>query len=149
MASMMSLAVAAFLQASIVAADGPTYAAAYKQMTTTGCPLVVLIGADWCPACQTMKTSVIPELQRTGKLDQVAFAVVDYDQETTVARKLMQGNSIPQLVIYHKSADGWRRQRLVGRQSVETVAALVKQGVDAVAALPAKPTVPASATQDQ
>ena len=98
-----------------------TYEAAYKTMQETGKPLVVLIGADWCPACQTMKQSVMPKLESDGTLDDVAFAIVDTDRQGELARSMMRGNSIPQLVMYIKTDDGWKLQRLVGGQSTSAV----------------------------
>ena len=116
--------VAAVIQAAafvstVNAAD--TYAVAYKSTQETGKPLVVLIGADWCPACQTMKRSVMPKLESAGGLKDVAFTIVDTDRQGELARSMMQGNSIPQLVMYTKTDEGWKRQRLVGGQSVEAV----------------------------
>lgn len=113
-----------FFTAQVVAADKKavdTYEAAYKTMQETGKPLVVLIGADWCPACQTMKTSVMPKLESSGKLKDVAFATVNTDHQDRIARGMMKGNLIPQLVIYTKTNDGWKLERLVGGQSVEVV----------------------------
>lgn len=98
-----------------------TYEAAYKSAQETGKPLVVLIGADWCPACQTMKTSVMPKLETGGKLKDVAFATVNIDHQGKIGRAMMEGNLIPQLVMYTKTADGWKRERLVGGQSTEAV----------------------------
>jgi thioredoxin-like negative regulator of GroEL len=128
---MVNVVVAALFELSALGAGEPSYAAAYQRMNDSGCPLVVLVGADWCPACQTMKMSVLPQLKNSGRLASVAFAVVDYDRETAIARRLMRGNSIPQLIMFHKSAAGWQRSQLTGRQSVEAVAALIKQGADA------------------
>jgi len=98
-----------------------TYAAAYQDTQDSGKPLVVLVGATWCPACQGMKTSTMPEVAAKGELRHVAFAYVNTDAQSDLAGKLMEGNLIPQLVMYQKAGDGWTLKRLVGAQSVEAV----------------------------
>lgn len=118
---MLGITAALLLQASIVAADSNSYTVAHRRTVESGEPLVVLVGADWCPACQTMKQSVIPQARQRGLLNGVAFAVVNTDREPTLARQLMRGGSIPQLIMYRKVADGWRRQQLTGAQSIESL----------------------------
>jgi thiol-disulfide isomerase/thioredoxin len=105
------------------AAEGSakTYADAYKTTQDTGKPLVVLVGADWCPYCQVMKTSVMPQVASHGDLQNVSFAYVNSDQQSDLAGKLLTGKSIPQLVMYEKTAEGWKQTRLVGGQSAEAV----------------------------
>ena len=132
---MTNLALLALTHLSLLAA-GPTYAEAYDSSVETGSPLVVLVGADWCPGCQAMKGSVIPSVRRNGGLDGANFVVVDTDAEGPLARRLMRGTSIPQLIMYYRTADGWKRTSLTGRQSEEAVAWFVRQGVEAVAASP-------------
>ena len=118
---MPSFALAAVLQVSMLSTSAQTYAEAHRQHLETGRPLVVLVGADWCPACRTMKQSVIPQAQRQGVLNGAAFAQINTDQQPELARKLMSGGSIPQLIIYHKSGDTWRRKDLTGAQSVTAI----------------------------
>ena len=117
---MSSIAIAV-LHMSLAASAGQTYNEAHRQHVETGKPLVVLVGADWCPACQTMKTSVMPKLESAGKLKDVAFATVNIDHQARVGRAMMEGNLIPQLVIYTKTDKGWKLNRLIGGQSVEAV----------------------------
>jgi thiol-disulfide isomerase/thioredoxin len=125
-----TLSLSILLHVSVLAAGGHKYADAYQQTTATGRPLVVLVGADWCPGCQTMKNSVIPQLQRQGSLNRVAFAYVNTDAERDLARKLMNGGSIPQLIMYRKTAKGWQRQQLTGAQSVGDTQVFLSQGED-------------------
>ncbi|HEY2759864.1 MAG TPA: thioredoxin family protein [Pirellulales bacterium] len=113
-----------------------TYADAYKQTTDGDKPLVVLVGASWCPACQAMKSSVMPTVAAEGGLKDVAFAFVNVDQQSELAGRLMEGGLIPQLVVFQKTADGWSRKRLVGAQSASAVEDFV--GTAAKAALAAK-----------
>jgi thioredoxin-like negative regulator of GroEL len=98
------------------------YAAAYHDTQESGKPLVILVGASWCPACQSMKTSIMPAVQAQGGLSDVSFAYVNTDAQHELAGQLLEGNMIPQLVMYEKAADGsWKLSRLVGAQSVEAV----------------------------
>lgn len=112
-------------QTAIKSADAIAYADAYKQTVETGKPLVVLVGASWCPACQSMKTSIMPTVAAQGGLDKVAFAYVNTDQQKELAGKLMEGGLIPQLVMFEKTDNGWKQTRLVGAQSVSAVVSFV------------------------
>lgn len=130
---MTALTLAVMLQVSLAApTEAPatqkaqTYAAAYKQSQEEGQPLLVLVGAEWCPACRQMKQAVIPQAARQGVLDHVAFAQVNTDNEPGIARQIMRGGSIPQLILYRKTEDGWKlTRRFVGAQSVETIRSAV------------------------
>jgi glutathione peroxidase len=118
--SMTGIALAAMLQLSVVSADA-SYAEAHKAMMETGRPMVILVGAEWCPACRTMKQDVTPEVSRNGGFKGATFAIVDTDQEPELAHKLMKGSSIPQLIVYRKTEEGWRINRMIGAQSPSTV----------------------------
>lgn len=131
---MTGLSLALVIQAAVVGSADTSYKAAYERHKHEGRPLVVLVGADWCPGCRTMKHSVVPELKRRGDLADVAFAVVDTDREPELARKLMSGGSIPQLVVFHASPEGIKRQGFVGAQSVSTVEAVIDRAVSAAEA---------------
>lgn len=130
---MTSLTLSIVLQATLVAAapeaSTSQYTTAYHQSADTGEPLVVLVGAEWCPGCQTMKSSIVPQLRRRGILSRVAFAQVNSDRERGLAGKLMSGGSIPQLLMFYRTADGWKRQQLTGAQSVTTVESFIDEGV--------------------
>ena len=131
---MTSLTLAVVLQAAVLATGGNTYSDAHKQSAETGRPIMILIGADWCPACQTMKNSAMPEVRRRGLLKKVEFAVINTDQEKALARQMMAGGSIPQLVMYRKTASGWKRKILTGAQSPENIEAFINSTVEAQAA---------------
>ena len=122
---MTSLTVAAVLHVSLLTTGGHTYAEAHRMHAETGRPLVVLVGAEWCPACVTMKQSVIPQAQRQGLLDKVAFASVNTDREPQLSKQLMRGGMIPQLIVYHKTDAGWQRRELVGAQSLSAIQSVV------------------------
>lgn len=125
----MSTFVSMLVQLSLVGSAGTTYDQAYKATSETGRPLVVLVGADWCPGCQTMKQSVIPQLERRGSLQKVAFATVNSEQQQQLATRLMRGSSIPQLIMFVKTDAGWERKEIVGARSVPEIEAFLNQGV--------------------
>lgn len=129
---MMSLSLCTVLQLSMMTAGANTYAEAHKATAETGRPLVVLVGADWCPACERMKNSSIPQVEK-GLLSKVSFATINTDRESKLARKLMSGGPIPQLIMYRKTAQGWRRHSLVGAQSPRAIESFLKQGLEAPA----------------
>jgi|GEM_PF-452292 len=107
------------------------YAEAYRQHVEQNKPLVVLVGADWCPACRTMSSRSLPDASRNGALRDVAFAVVDVDDHPELAGKLLRGSSIPQLVMYYKSSDGMRRSHLTGAQDADAIARFIQSARDA------------------
>lgn len=133
---MFGLTAALILHAStLVAADNDTtvsyasYAEARQKTVESGSPLVVLVGADWCPHCVKMQQEVIPQIRRKGLLRKVLFAVVDLDRERTLGQQLTGGGPVPQLLMFRRTTDGWKKRRLVGGQSVGTVGRFIDQGL--------------------
>ncbi len=119
---MISLTLSTLVQLSLLATPGAqTYDQAYKSASETGKPLVVLVGADWCPGCVTMKQSVMPQLAQNGELSKVSFATVNMDEQGALANQLISGGKIPQLLVYYKTPEGWKRQTFIGPQSPSTV----------------------------
>ena len=116
-------------EASDAATYAATYAAAHRITTETGKPMVIMVGTDWCGPCQNMKKNVLPEVRKRGMLSKVTFAMVNVDREGKLAKKLIGGGPVPQLIMYRKSAKGWKRRKLIGGQSVEKVETFIKQGL--------------------
>lgn len=127
---MTGLTATVALQALILATGASPYKDALKTTEDTGRPLLVLVGADWCPACHAMKNSTMPRLESTGKLRGVAYTFVNTDRDSDLAGKLMRGSSIPQLVLFEKTPAGWRRAQLVGAQSEAQVQAFIRSAVE-------------------
>jgi thioredoxin-like negative regulator of GroEL len=127
---MTSLTLNLLLQIAAANPGAQDYTTAYKQTMETGQPLVVLVGADWCPGCQQMKHTAIPEVKRSGGLEKVAYSYVNYDQQGKLAQQLMQGSSIPQLILFHKTADGWKRQQLTGAHSAVAIKEFIDRATD-------------------
>jgi thioredoxin-like negative regulator of GroEL len=124
-----SLALATILQASIIATGAESYAEARRDIADTGRPMVILVGADWCPACVTMKNDVVPAVKQRGLLKKVAYAVVNLDRQKELAQQLVADGPIPQFIMYRKTRDGWMRKKLIGGQNVETIEAFINEGV--------------------
>lgn len=106
-----------------------SYARAHEMTAKTGRPLVVLVGAKWCPACVQMKNNVVPQLKRLGSLREVSYAEVDLDRDPELARLLTKGGPIPQLLMYRKTNMGWRLRRIIGGQSVENADRFISEGI--------------------
>src|SRR5262245_59045432 len=106
------------LHQAILAANPLSYQTALKDAQAQKRPLLVLVGATWCPGCQTMKQSVLPSLQQAGGMREVTYATVDADSDRDVASQLMRGSSIPQLIVFAKTPDGkWHREQITGETS--------------------------------
>jgi len=90
------------LQAALLATSGETYTEAHKATTEKGCPLVVVVGATWCPACQQLKEKCCRS-ETAWFLRNVAFAHVDLDEEHELGTELTNGGPIPQIVVYRKT----------------------------------------------
>ena len=128
---MIHLTMNILLQAAAVTAGAHDYATAYRETNESGRPLVVLIGADWCPGCRTMKYTSLPELEKSGGLSKVTVAYVNVDEERQLASKLMKGSSIPQLIVYHKTETGWKRMQVTGARAPSEIQSLLDRAVDA------------------
>jgi thioredoxin-like negative regulator of GroEL len=90
------------------------YQQAYEQAAEHGKPLLILVGADWCPGCRTMKQQHVPALQRDGGLKRVVYTSVNSDEKPTLSNRLLRGNAIPQLILFTRGDSGWRRAQLTG-----------------------------------
>jgi len=102
------------------------YSSAYRQSIETQQPLVVIVGAQWCPACRKLENEVIPQIKEMGLLKRMALAVVDYDAETKIAQQLTRGGPIPQVHIFWKEGDSWKSDRLIGYPSQKAVLSFVE-----------------------
>jgi thioredoxin-like negative regulator of GroEL len=127
---MASLTAAIVLHHALLAVNPSSYHAALSDAQANHRPLLVLVGASWCPGCRTMKQSVLPGLARRGALQSVSFAAVDSDAEAEVARQLMRGGSIPQLIAFSQTADGkWHREQIIGATSEQEVQSLIARAL--------------------
>lgn len=107
------------------------YTLAYKRSIQEDKPLMVVVGADWCPACTQLKDSTLRTMQQSGELQEVNVAVVDRDRDPELARRLMKGeNRIPQVIVYSKDPEGrWQSRKLTGYQSPQPIRSLIRRAV--------------------
>lgn len=146
--TMSGLAMGLVLQAALLTTGADTYDAALKTAQENGQPLVVLVGADWCPGCVTMKNSTMPAMARSGALKNVQYVMVNYDQNPALARQLMRGNSIPQLVVFSKTEKGWHREQVTGATSSGQVTGMIQRAVAAAAPVEKTPKVETKVVSD-
>jgi len=126
---MTSLGFAAILQVSLALSGTDGYAEAHQTVTQTGQPMLVVVGADWCPACQVLEKTVIPQVRQRGLLRRVAYAHVNLDVDRELGQQLTEGGPIPQMLMYRKTVSGWKMRRMIGAQSVETVETFINEGL--------------------
>jgi thiol:disulfide interchange protein len=105
----------------------PSYEAAYQQAQEEHKPLLIVVGADWCAACKTLKAQTIEPMQHSGKLQNVVVTVVDKDSRPDLAQKLMEGTALPQLVVFAQGSEGWKKFSVTGIQSERRVEELLRQ----------------------
>jgi thioredoxin-like negative regulator of GroEL len=109
------------------------YNLAYQEAQLKGKPLMVIVGAQWCPACHTLKDTTIKELETSGQLNDVCVAVVDRDAEPQLAQQLMRGQMIPQIIVFAKGNSGrWERSQLTGFQQKGPVRQLILSAMSAI-----------------
>ena len=106
------------------------YDAAYRKAQEEKKPLVVLVGANWCAACRTMKSETILPMKGAGELREVVFTHVDKDIQPEIAQQVMQGNTLPQLVVFCEGEQGWKRFSLTGMQSERRVKELIRKAAE-------------------
>jgi thiol-disulfide isomerase/thioredoxin len=126
---MTNLVLIALMQVSALGANQGNFDQAYQLSLQTNRPLVVLIGAVWCPACQKMKNSVLPQVAEAGGMNQVIFVYLDFDKHKALASQLSRGKPIPQLIRFERSQAGWKGKRLTGAKSPREVYNFIKSGV--------------------
>jgi thiol-disulfide isomerase/thioredoxin len=126
---MSSLALAAIVLVSFAGSPESDLDRAVRQSVATGRPLVLLLGADWCPACQVMQNSTLPRVAKGGGLDNVVFVYIDVDRQRELASQLSQADSIPQLLRFDPTPSGWQCRLLVGARSPEEVDSFVNAGL--------------------
>jgi thioredoxin-like negative regulator of GroEL len=134
------------------AAPEETYTEAFQTASQNGQPMMVLVGAQWCPACQQMEKQTLPQMRERGLLKRVAFALVDVDREREIGRTLTAGGPIPQLILFRRTREGWSNNRLIGGQTIPTLEQFINEEVAASEAdqkVLAKSAAPAAAAKSQ
>jgi thiol:disulfide interchange protein len=108
------------------------YEAAYRKAQEEKKPLVVLVGADWCPACKTMKAETIEPMKKSGELKEVVYTQLDKDAHSELASQVMQGKTLPQIVVFSEGENGWKRYSLTGMQTPRRVKELIRRASESL-----------------
>jgi thioredoxin-like negative regulator of GroEL len=108
-----------------------TYATAYEKSVSEKKPLVVVVSAQWCPACNVLKDTTIKTLEQTGDLDAVSVVVIDRDADPELAQQLMAGEKmVPQIIVFSQNNTGrWKRSKLTGFQPTQPVRSLIRSAM--------------------
>lgn len=124
---MVHVAMAFLLAVTAGGKKAPDYETALAESQQASKPLVVLIGAPWCASCQVMKRETIEPMMESGKLEHVVVTYVDKDERPELAHQLMKGETLPQIVVFAKQPEGWKRFSLIGMQSQGRMAELLRR----------------------
>lgn len=111
----------------IVESEILPYDVAYRKARDERKPLLILVGADWCPACKTLKSDTIVPMKESGALKEVIYTQLDKDAHPELANEVMQGKILPQLVVFCQSDTGWKRFSLTGMQTENRVKELIRK----------------------
>jgi len=88
-----------------LSAGETAYNSAFHACAKNGHGLLVLVGASWCPPCQTTKAN-LHELETAGQLADVEFVYLDVDECREFAEKnFLKGQQVP-LLCYYKQGQG-------------------------------------------
>lgn len=105
-----------------VLADEPLdYKTAYAKAQQGDKPMLVLVTATWCPPCQSMKATTIPQLLSKDAFKDFHYATVDLDEESELAQKLIGNRGVPQLIVFQKIDGKWKKRYMAGYQTVGNV----------------------------
>ncbi|MEO1524052.1 MAG: thioredoxin family protein [Planctomycetota bacterium] len=130
----MATLLLAVIMSSVTTAPAPlktNYAEAYKESVDQHKPLMVVVGAPWCPACNVLKETTIEPMAKTGELDAVSVAVLDRDSNPELVKQITKGEKmIPQIIMFTRTPNGaWKRKRLMGYQPKQPVRNLIRSAV--------------------
>lgn len=129
----MKLFTILFAGTVLFAGEGePTdYKTAWERAQSGDKPLLVLVTAEWCAPCKTMKASTIPELKSRNAFEDCHYATVDLSKDETLGRKLIGKRGVPQFILFEKNDQRWERRYLRGIQSADSVEAFIENRVPA------------------
>ena len=107
------------------------YAEAYRESVAEEKPLMVVVGAPWCHACNVLKESTIKPMADSGELDTVSLAVINPDEEPDLVEQLTEGEQmLPQIIVFTKDNGRWKRRKLMGFQPKQPVRSLVRRALN-------------------
>ncbi|MEM9826218.1 MAG: thioredoxin family protein [Planctomycetota bacterium] len=127
---MLSVILAVCLSTAISESSlNQSYADAYRESVRDHKPLMVVVGAPYCPACKVLKQTTIQPMAATGELRDVSVAVVDKERDPKLAERLTGGEKLlPQIIVFSQDASGaWKRRKLLGYQPKQPVRSLIRR----------------------
>ena len=106
------------------------YADAYQQSVQEEKPLMVVVSAPWCPACNVLKESTIKPMADSGELDGVSLTVINQEEDPELVKELTEGEQmLPQIIVYTKDKGRWKRRKLMGYQPKQPVRSLLRRAL--------------------
>jgi hypothetical protein len=146
---MTGITFAALLQVSLAVSDMPApatasapvptpYDQAVKISVESGKPILILIGADWCPYCKVVQRDCLPVLKERGLMDKVVYVYLDYDRDRHLVGKTLRGEIIPEMIMFRKAEGGWKRTDISGSYKVEEIDSFMNATLKEIAPVAAK-----------
>lgn len=128
---MVSLLLAVVLGSVTSASLKTDYAEAYRESVAQDKPLMIVVGAPWCPACNVLKQTTLEPMAQTGELDEVSVAVLDRDSNPELVEQLTKGERmLPQIIMFSRTDGGqWKRHHLKGYQPQQPVRNMIRSAV--------------------
>ncbi|MCO8125516.1 thioredoxin family protein [Stieleria sp. TO1_6] len=128
---MVSLLLAVLLSSVTSIPLKTDYAEAYKESVADDKPLMVVVGASWCPACNVLKQTTLEPMAQTGELDDVSVAVLDRDSDPELINQLTKGERmLPQIIMFTRTEGGqWERRQLKGYQPKQPIRNMIRSAV--------------------
>ena len=128
---MVSLLLAALLGSTTSVPLKTDYAEAYKESVKEDKPLMVVVSAPWCPACNVLKQTTIEPMAATGEFENVSVAVLNRDANPELVKQLTKGEKmLPQIIMFTRNEAGqWKRRGLKGYQPKQPVRNLIRTAV--------------------
>lgn len=106
------------------------YTDAYRQSVSEHKPLMVVVGAPWCPACNVLKETTIKQMAQTGELDSVSLAMINRDDDPELVQELTKGEKLlPQIIVFTEDNGGWKRRSLMGYQPKQPIRSLIRKAL--------------------
>ena len=106
------------------------YSEAYAQSVREQKPLMVVVGAPWCPACNVLKETTLRPMAKTGELDAVSLAVINRDKDPELAQQLTKGEKmLPQIIVYTPERGTWKRRKLMGYQPKQPIRNIIRRAL--------------------
>lgn len=106
------------------------YAEAYEASVQEHKPLMVVVGAPWCPACNVLKETTIKQMASTGELDSVSLAVINKDEDPELVKQLTGDDKmLPQIIVFTQEDGRWERRKLLGYQPKQPVRSLIRKAL--------------------